>query len=450
MTASHASTTRAADALLRALAVAAGALAVLDCGVFLASVGPLAWDLLVLVAPTVGALLAAATGVGILVRWPVQSGARPLGASLALAGFAWSELLLVPLTPPLGISLPHVQLFASAGTAGLLLERADYLALWLAAAAFLRFAATFPRPLREEDFEAVARLSSRERAETMVVGRLTAPVRRLGDRVAHHIGAHADRSRLARLLVRDMTPRSGSGADRTVLTAGRVVTDRWLPWSVALGVGGLLVVVGPGSAWALTAEYVLALALPVVALTAIQCSYRLAAPADKRRMMWMVEGFALGGLVSFAGFLLFTSLENDVFSEMMVGTPNAVGFHVALTLLLAPVGLVYTAGILMAVFYDGAVDPGLALRRTTLYGLLGVAVVFVFGAVETVLSDHVIQAMGLPPDAGGWIAGGTAALAVTPIQAFLRGQVDRVLGPGVADATNAPPDAALGATPPSP
>jgi hypothetical protein len=89
-------------------------------------------------------------------------------------------------------------------------------------------------------------------------------------------------------------------------------------------------------------------------------------------------------------------------------------------LVLAPTVLVVTSAV--AIFYAGSVDPGLVLRRSTVYGALGALGILLFAGLEDVLSNWVASRIGLPGSVGSLLAGSLTAGVMIP----LRKTVDRI------------------------
>ena len=137
---------------------------------------------------------------------------------------------------------------------------------------------------------------------------------------------------------------------------------------------------------------------------------------DRRRLLWIRWGMTTAIVVH----LLFGAL-------MALGI--VVGFEsttlvavLAIALPLPP--LCFLAGLAIAVFYDGALDPSLAIRRTTVYGALGILFVFLFAGFGNVASEFVEQRLGLPGIVGTALYGGTVAVLLLP----LRGWFTRATG----------------------
>ena len=69
----------------------------------------------------------------------------------------------------------------------------------------------------------------------------------------------------------------------------------------------------------------------------------------------------------------------------------------------------------MAIFYAGAFDVGLVLRRTTVVTLTGMLAIAVFITIETTIEEALEEVLGLQSRTGGIVAGIAAALAFRPL-----------------------------------
>jgi len=58
-------------------------------------------------------------------------------------------------------------------------------------------------------------------------------------------------------------------------------------------------------------------------------------------------------------------------------------------------------------FYRGDIDPRLAIRRTTVYGALGVAFLFLFAGLGNAAEGFLEASLGMAPLAGSIVTGGT-------------------------------------------
>lgn len=154
----------------------------------------------------------------------------------------------------------------------------------------------------------------------------------------------------------------------------------------------------------------LAFGVAVASLINWRRMYKAADADGRRRVLWLVQGLVafavIGGFqVSLVVLVQTTPLEIPI-----------PGWEYWLRTVALFVALGFIA---VAVFYRGALDPGLVVRRTALYGLSGVVLVFVFTAVEDLTASWLADRLGLSENAGSWLAGGVVALLLGPIHAAL-------------------------------
>jgi hypothetical protein len=148
--------------------------------------------------------------------------------------------------------------------------------------------------------------------------------------------------------------------------------------------------------------------------------YRVAAPEGRRRVLWLVAGVSsagwmvLGGLGAFLLIVLFRLEPPGWVSGLLLGLP-----------VFAPAVLVATTGV--ALFYSGAVDPGLILKRSTVLGALGALGILLFAGLEEALSELVASRMGFPGIVGSIFAGAVAAGIMIPLRKAVGKAVARVL-----------------------
>lgn len=108
-------------------------------------------------------------------------------------------------------------------------------------------------------------------------------------------------------------------------------------------------------------------------------SRRTATPPEQRRILWVVTGFSAASwmLVAVLGMLAVAMIGGAVGTVLAVVVP--------LSLVMAPLVVVLSAAI--GILYAGAIDPVLALRRSTIYGVLGAIGVVAFTVTESGLSE---------------------------------------------------------------
>ncbi|NJD11692.1 MAG: hypothetical protein FIB01_15070 [Gemmatimonadetes bacterium] len=146
--------------------------------------------------------------------------------------------------------------------------------------------------------------------------------------------------------------------------------------------------------------------------------FHLASPADRRRVLWLVAG------VSASGWMVLGSVLGG-FLAVLMDLPDRVGDIFVVLLVLAPAVLV--VGCAVAIFYAGSLDPGLVLRRSTVYGALGALGLLLFAGLEEVLSSWVALRLGLPGLVGSLLAGSLAAGVMIPLRKPAERIASRVL-----------------------
>ncbi|MFC1790875.1 hypothetical protein ACFL0I_00190 [Gemmatimonadota bacterium] len=193
---------------------------------------------------------------------------------------------------------------------------------------------------------------------------------------------------------------------------------RWAPWGMAL--------VGCGATWAgtppLTPRLGMALAFGVAVASLFNWwgMYRAADADGRRRVLWLAQGLVAFAVMAGLQVALVVLVQTTPLRIPLPGWE----YWLRLAALFAALGF-----IAVAVFYRGALDPALVLRRTALYGIGGVVLVFAFTAIEDLTAGWLADRLGLGENAGSWFAGGVVALLLGPIHAAL-GRVTRTKGEG--------------------
>lgn len=345
--------------------------------------------------------------------------------ALCLVSLALGMLLLLLIFVP---SLEDSGLLKPVLLSSLLLIPA---ALLLGTGAFLRFAVLFPRPLSVAE---VRRLGSVRAGDSL--GRLDRLVARLVRSRAHSSPPAGWLDRL----IRPFPQRLQRVARLEVVTdGGRLVTEPRLLWGTVAALAAvpallaLLLEVLPERAgisippdhpvvWAgALLVFLVLIAIPtglLLGIALLRLGYGLAPEADRRRMRWIVEtvNMVVWGAVAMAPFVLLLAL--GVRSPIIELAPSLI-------VLLMPV--IVVTGLAVAVFYDGALDPSLVVRKSTMYGLFGFGLAFLFGVVEELVTEYVATALGLPDGSGTLVASGAIAVIVGVFHGRLRRVADRVM-----------------------
>ncbi len=193
----------------------------------------------------------------------------------------------------------------------------------------------------------------------------------------------------------------------------------WLTFALAASSS-----VAVGASLLMLVLFVLGLAL---GLSFLRIGYRKADPENRRKILWILQGY-------FLAFLAIVALLISAGLSYLTGS----SWFGALAIYLWFGG--YSAAVLMllacymiAIFYSGLFDPALTLRKTAVYGLLAIVLTIVFAGVESAVSATVVARFGLPNAADTWIGGGVVALLFGPV----RDKLDLMLRPYFTDASGA-------------
>jgi hypothetical protein len=330
------------------------------------------------VASIVVTVLAAIGGSALALILVVRSwslpGARALALMLAALSTLWGSILRFIDISTTASDL-HVQLQASTSFEIIVLSSA----VIVAAAAFLRFSALFPAPLAADALPPSRGAHWLRRARIAL----------LRGRNVWLVAA------LAGLTLLAYTPVSSRIV--ALIVTGSLDADRLLGADTTarrVWIGGLVAV-------AVTILLLMPVAAMILGVRNLFAGYRVAAADERRRVLWLVAG------ASIAAWMVLIPL---IVIPLVALTPLSVdwlAYVVGLLWMFAPAVLVSTAGV--AIFYSGAVDPALVLKRSTLYGILGAGAFLLFTVLESVLSGFFEAALGLPGLAGSIAAGCIAA-----------------------------------------
>jgi hypothetical protein len=173
----------------------------------------------------------------------------------------------------------------------------------------------------------------------------------------------------------------------------------------------------------------LLLASMAVSALNLRAGHRAADAEGRRRIFWVLEGFLLATAIAALASAL--KLMQDA-----TGYAPPVEFWYPLAMMGAFAALL--ACLAVAMFYAGAVDPELAVRRTAVAGLVGLAMVVMFATLEQALQGWLGARLGLGDRAGGILTGVTVGLAFEPLRARTAALVERLLAPAAPAPAAAP------------
>lgn len=178
-----------------------------------------------------------------------------------------------------------------------------------------------------------------------------------------------------------------------LLPVHRPPSTRWLDerriWgaALALAVTGAVALPDP-SETVIAVVAVPILFLFVRAITLMRYNYRMADPRAQRQSLWAVQG-VVGALMLFLGACVVYGFLAFSRSELVL----AVGEGIAASLVFLSFASVLV-GLSASIFYHGAIDPALSLRKTSLVGTLGLLALIVFAVAESFFSAYLVEWFG--------------------------------------------------------
>jgi len=346
-----------------------------------------AWAIILTIVTAVGACILALV---LVVRSWDRPGARSLALFLAFLASVWGSLLRF-----LHVDVGEGQVDMNLSAEGLpaFFAIAGFL---FSVAAFIRFSALFPVRLGPDTLPPPRRLYFLRRLRLQllrpgVVWGLAAALVLLQGAGSFLFISLAESGGLA------------GRVDPTTLAAADVPFLFWVSFLGTAVISGLIPLAGIG-----------------LGVRNLVSGYRLAATEDRRRVLWLVAGVSsagwmvLGGLGTFLLVVLLRLEPPGWVPGLLLGLP-----------VFGPAVLVATTGV--ALFYSGAVDPGLILKRSTVLGALGALGILLFAGLEEALSELVASRMGLPGIVGSIFAGAVAAGVMIPMRKAVGKAVARVL-----------------------
>lgn len=155
---------------------------------------------------------------------------------------------------------------------------------------------------------------------------------------------------------------------------------------------------------------------------AIKYNYRHSLPEQRRQIEWIWAGLWLIAVLAMATcvviFLAIAFLDIATARRLMVpvATLAPPAFFLAFILSLA-----------VSIFYHGSIDPTLAIRKTTVYTLLGLAMASLLVLGERLVAKKVSVALGLSEGVGGMIAGALVAFAIGPARSWMDARIGQLV-----------------------
>lgn len=182
-------------------------------------------------------------------------------------------------------------------------------------------------------------------------------------------------------------------------------------WSTAVLLIVVTTVLGSGARVALFA--IAASLVTALAITNLRASYNVIEEAERRRMRWLMLGFAMGGAL-----FLIAALPLLFFDDPLANIPALILLMVAPTVIMVCMA--------MGVLYRGPADAGEMLARVPGASALALAVVFVFALVLTALTSIADQ-VGISRTLAALAAVIITAVSYEPLRRTTGRAVSRIL-----------------------
>ena len=152
---------------------------------------------------------------------------------------------------------------------------------------------------------------------------------------------------------------------------------------------------------------------------ALQFHYRKALPDERARIDWLYGTMLVAGLLVCLVTPAWWAALILVLPHVESAVPALSGVAVLFGPMVVDVELLVLAclvALALSIFYRGAVDPRLALRRVTLFTLVGIAVALAFLVLERAVAVRLVAWMRLPAESGAFIAGVMVAITLAPLR----------------------------------
>ncbi|MEO8385067.1 MAG: adenylate/guanylate cyclase domain-containing protein [Betaproteobacteria bacterium] len=151
----------------------------------------------------------------------------------------------------------------------------------------------------------------------------------------------------------------------------------------------------------------------------LQFHHREALPEDRARIDWIYATMLFAGIVLLAVSPLWWALLLWLipYMEARAIVPPGIVLFIGPTIISVELFVAaFVAALALSIFYKGAVDPRLAARKLTVFGLLGLVVAFLFVLLERTVALKIVAFFNLSPDTGALLAGAAVAASIAPIK----------------------------------
>lgn len=289
---------------------------------------------------------------------------------------------------------------------------AQYSGALFAAISLTRFASLFPRRFTAGDLrpilqQTVADSEAFEMADSW--GAAERWVNKLFSRLFRRYRAHVERSKKQHV----MSPERAIALHAWILESRKAFGACIV---LAIIVSALCLAGWTTAAMAIAVYPMLLIGM--MGLLYLRLNYRLSNAEERRRGLWVVEGFLLALAPGFV-------TEFAMLPLILINVPVVALFMGAYVLAMSAGAIGLVVCLAIATFHSGSFDSSLVIRRTTVYSAVIVLLTSVFAVVENLVTNAIAARTALPSNLGAIIAAVAVALAFGPVRDKLKKIVDR-------------------------
>ena len=158
----------------------------------------------------------------------------------------------------------------------------------------------------------------------------------------------------------------------------------------------------------------------------IRVAYELVDEQSRKQISWLSLGMML-----FFSLLVLTVLTSIFLGILGVSWLVGVLMKAIITIAAPLFWLIFILTLIISIFYHGSLDPRLVIKKSAVYGFMGVVLTTLFVAIEGSLQTHAILQFGLHDQTGAIITGTVAAVLFGPVrnkmEVKVEGFIDRIL-----------------------
>lgn len=160
--------------------------------------------------------------------------------------------------------------------------------------------------------------------------------------------------------------------------------------------------------------------------------HRNGIPEDRTKIEWIYATMLVAGILAVTVAPLWWTVSIiwiiPALEARGIFPPGALLFLGPTIVSLELLIFAFVVALAMSIFYRGAVDPRLAARKLTVFGVIGLLVAFLFVLVERTVALKIVAYFNLSPDTGALIAGASVAATVAPIKNHAEKAINAFVG----------------------